>query len=150
MDLLVLAEWLKAALVSLCSLAYRLQSNGQHTLEPVRPGSSPVRTRRQSEVEKHRQNRNAKKPRAGPNCDGVSAKVVIALKANRVDPAERLQSRQAEFDRQAVERAENEGMTCSSRTGNHPAPNDYLRRGRQSGWLDARTRVIADVQKEGL
>ena len=77
----------------------------------------------------------------------MSAEVEITLKANRVDPAERLQSRQEETDRQAVERAENEGMTCSPVTGNHPAPNDDLRRERQSGWLDARTRVAADMQK---
>ena len=112
------------------------------------PGFSPARTRRQSEVEQHRQHRKtAKRPRAGPKCDGVSAEVEITLKANRMDPAERLQSRQEETDRQAVERAKNEGMTCSPGTGNHPAPNDDQRRGRQSGRLDARTRVTADTQK---
>jgi hypothetical protein len=77
----------------------------------------------------------------------VSAEVEITLKANRVDPAERLQSRQEETDRQAVERAENEGMTCSPGTGNNLTPNDDPRRERQSGWLDARTRITADKQK---
>ena len=99
-------------------------------------------------MEKHRQNRKtAKKSPAGPNCDGVSAEVQIALKANRVDAAKKLHSRQEETDRQAVERAKNEGMTCSPGTGNHPAPNDDQRRGRQSGRLDARTRVTADTEK---
>jgi hypothetical protein len=37
----------------------------------------------------------------------------MTLNANRVDPVERRQPRQEETDRQAVERAENEGMTCS-------------------------------------
>lgn len=77
----------------------------------------------------------------------VSAEVEMTLKANRVDSAERRQSRQEETDRQAVERAENEGMTCSPGTGNHPAPNDDLRRERQSGWLDARMSVTAAMQK---
>ena len=114
----------------------------------MRPGTFPVRTRRQSEVEKHRENgKTAKEPCAGPKSDGVSAKDEITLKANRVDPAERLQSRQEQTDRQAVERAKNEGMTCSPGTGDHPAPNDDQRRERQSGWLDARTRVTADMQK---
>jgi len=77
----------------------------------------------------------------------VSAEVEITLKANRVDPAERLQSRQEETDRQAVERAESEGMPRSRGTCNHPPPTDDLQRGRQSGWLDARTSVTADMQK---
>jgi hypothetical protein len=77
----------------------------------------------------------------------VGAEVEITLKANRANAVERLQSRQEETDRQAVERAENEGMTCSPGTGNHPAPNDDLRRGRLSGWLDARTSVTDDMQK---
>jgi hypothetical protein len=102
-------------------------------------------------VEKHQQSCTpAKKPRTGRKWDGFSAKVQIALKAKQVDSVEILQSRQEEIDRQAVERAENEGMTCSPGTGNHPAPNDDHRRGRQFGWLDARTRVTAAVQKGGL
>ncbi len=92
-----------------------------------------------------------KEPRAGPKCDGVSEKLEIALKANREDPAERLQPRQEEIDRQAVERAENEGMACSSKTDNHPARVDELRRGRHFGRLDAGTRsVTADVEKRGI
>ena len=71
----------------------------------------------------------------------------MTLKANRVDPAERRQSRQEETDRQAVERAENEGMTCSPGTGNNLTLNDDRRRERQFGWLDARTSVTADMQK---
>ena len=77
----------------------------------------------------------------------MSAEVEITLNANRVDAAERLQSRQEETDRQAVERAEDEGMTCSPGTGNNLTPNDDLRRERQCGWLDARTSVTADMQK---
>jgi hypothetical protein len=99
-------------------------------------------------VKQHRQHRKtAKEPRAEPERDRVSAEVEMTLKANRVDPAERLQSRQEETDRQAGEQAKNEGMTGSPGTGNHPTPNDDQRPGRQSGWLDARTRVTADTQK---
>jgi len=99
-------------------------------------------------MDQHRQNRKtAKRPRPGPKGGGMSAEVETPLKANRVDPVGRLQSRQEVTDRQAVERAENDGMTCSLGTGNHPAPNDDLRRERQSGWLDARTSVTADIQK---
>lgn len=101
-------------------------------------------------MERRRQNRKtAKKPRAGRKCDGVSAKVEITLIANRVGPAEKLQLRQEENDRRAVERAENEGMTCSPRIGSDAAPNDDQRRERQSRSLDVRTRVSADVQKGG-
>ncbi len=93
-------------------------------------------------MEKHEQSyTSAKEPRA---------KVQATLKANRVDPAERPESRQEGIDRQAVERAENEGMTCSPRTGNHAARSDELRRGRQSDWLDARQGVTADVRKGGF
>jgi hypothetical protein len=75
-----------------------------------------VRARQQSQVEKHQQSCTpAKKPRAGGECDGLSAKLQIALKAKRVDLAERLQSRQEDIDRRAVERAENEGMMCPPR-----------------------------------
>jgi hypothetical protein len=83
---------------------------------------------------------SAKKPRAT---------VQATLKANRVDPAEKTESRQEGIDWQAVERAENEGMSCSPGTGNHVAPCDELRRGRESGWLDARQGVTPVIRKGG-
>lgn len=137
--------------MSLCSLAYRLQSNGKHTLAPVRPGTSPVLTRWQSEVEEHRQGRETvKRPRAGPGCNGVSARVGIASQANRVDPAEGVQSGRKEVDWQAAERAESEAMTGSPGAGSGPESDDDLRRVPRSGSLDARTKGTAVVQRGGL
>jgi len=90
-------------------------------------------------MEKHEQSyTTVKEPRA---------KVHTTLKAYRVDPVKSAKSRQEGIDRQAVERAKIEGMTCSPRTGNHAAPSDEMRPGRQSGWLDARPGVTADVRK---
>jgi hypothetical protein len=68
----------------------------------------------------------ANQPRAGTHCDWLGTKFEIAPKANGVDAPKKQPSRQEKLDRQALERAENEGMGSAPPAGKHAAPKPEL------------------------
>ena len=83
-------------------------------------------------------------------CEGLSDSLRIALDAKRGNPVTERQSCQEDLDRQAVERAENEGMLCSPRGSTHPKSGGEMPRGRQSVSITGHAALSEDVAKRGL